>query len=361
MLSINSKLDYEMLRKICSTGHSRVPVYEEVEVPTSSVIEARNKSGSLIATPPAPERDEKTMLVKRIIGILLVKQVSNLMACYLSLILTTTSPSSVCSLIQAVRSPSKTWPQNDLFILTDATPLRQIKLNKVLFVPNNEPLMGILDRFQEGRSHMAVVSRFSVEKAKSVKKAVKQSLTQRIRQTVGISDDSSSSSESECSENDAASTESREIKRKRDNDDVPDGQIDQDATLRGNPVPKNGEDGGDSDGGNPEAGFSKRRFRLSRKKERKRQRKAQREKAKEGDIEAGETPQDATKRNGGFGLSSKEQTTPADAVLAEESVNEVCFTSFVPSLSEADALPIVFADIRSGDHAVGDHHSRRCS
>ena len=45
-------------------------------------------------------------------------------------------------------------------------------LNKVLFVPNNEPLLGILDKFQEGRSHMAFVSRLSVDKAKCVKMAV---------------------------------------------------------------------------------------------------------------------------------------------------------------------------------------------
>ena len=46
----------------------------------------------------------------------------------------------------------------------DAVPLRKIPLNKVPFVPNNEPLLGILDKFQEGRSHMAIVSRFSVDK-----------------------------------------------------------------------------------------------------------------------------------------------------------------------------------------------------
>jgi len=55
MLSIDSTLDYELLKKICLTGHSRVPVYEEVEVPVES-------SGRL----------EK---VKKIIGILLVKHV----------------------------------------------------------------------------------------------------------------------------------------------------------------------------------------------------------------------------------------------------------------------------------------------
>jgi metal transporter CNNM len=50
---------------------------------------------------------------------------------------------------------------------SDATPLRNIPLNKVPFVPNNEPLLGILDKFQEGTSHMAIVSRFSVEKVLS--------------------------------------------------------------------------------------------------------------------------------------------------------------------------------------------------
>lgn len=48
--------------------------------------------------------------------------------------------------------------------MIDATPLRKIPLNKVPFVPNNEPLLGMLDKFQEGRSHMAIVSRYSVEK-----------------------------------------------------------------------------------------------------------------------------------------------------------------------------------------------------
>lgn len=55
MLSIDSKLDYDTMKDICSTGHSRVPVYEEVEV-------AVNSSGRL----------EK---VKKIIGVLLVKHV----------------------------------------------------------------------------------------------------------------------------------------------------------------------------------------------------------------------------------------------------------------------------------------------
>lgn len=37
MLSITAKLDYETLRKVCLTGHSRIPVYEEVEVPVATL------------------------------------------------------------------------------------------------------------------------------------------------------------------------------------------------------------------------------------------------------------------------------------------------------------------------------------
>lgn len=73
-------------------------------------------------------------------------------------------------------------------LLIDATPLRAIGLHKVLFVPKDESLLGILDKFQEGRSHMAIVSRFSVEQAKVVKEAVKTGLMQKSKKSVGMSD-----------------------------------------------------------------------------------------------------------------------------------------------------------------------------
>ena len=47
------------------------------------------------------------------------------------------------------------------------------------------------------------------------------------------------------------------------------------------------------------------------------------EKAKQGDIKIGEVSQDTEKgKSGGFGLSLKEQITPIDAPLAEESTNK---------------------------------------
>ncbi|TFK35823.1 hypothetical protein BDQ12DRAFT_687625 [Crucibulum laeve] len=167
MLSIDSKLDYALLKKICQTGHSRVPVYEEVDVPVSVASPAR---ASADATPHTTQRTQK---VKKIVGILLVKQ---------------------CVLLDP----------------KDATPLRKIPLNKVPFVPNNEPLLGILDKFQEGRSHMAIVSRFSVEKAASVKKAVKRGLAQRFRERVGMGD-----TDSDSSDTDKESTDDEKGSRKK--------------------------------------------------------------------------------------------------------------------------------------------------
>ncbi|KDQ13557.1 hypothetical protein BOTBODRAFT_33567 [Botryobasidium botryosum FD-172 SS1] len=122
MLSIEAKLDYEVLARVVKSGHSRVPVYEEIEVGTAKM--------------------------KKIIGILLVKQ---------------------CVLLD---------PE-------DATPLRDIPLNKVPTVPFDEPLLGLLDRFQEGNSHMAVVSRIpriseSKDERGSVHQDVKVGLTRRF-------------------------------------------------------------------------------------------------------------------------------------------------------------------------------------
>ncbi len=55
MLSIDANLDYETLRKVSVTGHSRIPVYEEVEL--------SGPNGLNIKT-------------KKIVGVLLVKQVN---------------------------------------------------------------------------------------------------------------------------------------------------------------------------------------------------------------------------------------------------------------------------------------------
>jgi metal transporter CNNM len=63
MLSIDARLDYETLQKVCVTGHSRVPVYEEIESP------APNSQG---------------IKLKKIVGVLLVKQVCAIFVPYIN-------------------------------------------------------------------------------------------------------------------------------------------------------------------------------------------------------------------------------------------------------------------------------------
>ncbi|KAF8493569.1 hypothetical protein JB92DRAFT_2998552 [Gautieria morchelliformis] len=142
MLPLDARLDYATLRKVCESGHSRVPVYEEIEVPVYKDGDGKTDGGK----------------VKKIVGILLVKQ---------------------CVLLDP----------------KEATPVRSIPLNKVPSVPFDESLLGILDRFQEGRSHMAIVSLFSKGRAASVKEAVKLGLTRRFLNRVGLGEDGDEESE----------------------------------------------------------------------------------------------------------------------------------------------------------------------
>ncbi|KAF8063504.1 hypothetical protein FPV67DRAFT_248565 [Lyophyllum atratum] len=260
MLSIDSKLDYDLLKKICQTGHSRVPVYEEVDVPISTLggTDGGAKTG-------------RTKKLKKILGILLVKQ---------------------CVLLDP----------------KDATPLRKIPLNKVPFVPNNEPLLGILDKFQEGRSHMAIVSRFSVEKAASVKKAVKRGLTQRLRDRVGMGDSSDEEKDLEANSRLAQVKEGEEATLRDD------GVIEQDFATR---KPKS----------------FRGRSRLLRTTSNGRDTAAASEKWEEQDEEELETMEEEKKSGrSGFQLpkaaasmasmSMLEQSMPADAVLGKEGADE---------------------------------------
>ena len=180
--------------------------------------------------------------------------------------------------------------------MSDATPVRKIPLNKVPFVPNNEPLLGILDKFQEGRSHMAIVSRFSVEKAKSVQEEVKKGLTQRLKDRVGMGDSSSSESGSDESGDEATGTSTS----------------DRDATLRG-------------DG--PEGVKRKRKW--GRKGGKKRKASAENVDGKSGDIELGDVQKEKQQQSlVQTGLAKalsigREQRLPDDAVLAKEQADDV--------------------------------------
>ncbi|KAI1788587.1 hypothetical protein LXA43DRAFT_949836 [Ganoderma leucocontextum] len=269
MLSIDAKLDYETLRKVCLTGHSRIPVYEEVEIPVPRLVAQINISEADLMDATGSRlsldgRQTRTQKVKKIIGILLVKQ---------------------CVLLDP----------------NDATPVRKIPLNKVPFVPNNEPLLGILDKFQEGRSHMAIVSRFSVERAASVKKAVKRGLTQRLLDTVRMGDSSDSSSSED--EDEAPSPSSHKRRPRK-----PQGHSSNDETLH--------------DGSSAEIHFDDVPYNRQASRRRRRSKRA-------ADIEMGvvEDREGATKKRGLTlpkvgGWRGWEQSMPADAVLTKEGVDE---------------------------------------
>ncbi|KZT57729.1 DUF21-domain-containing protein [Calocera cornea HHB12733] len=147
-LDADAKLDYETLARVVKSGHSRIPVFEKA------------KEGDL-------ERI-------KCLGILLVKQ---------------------CVLLD---------PE-------DATPVRSIPLNKIPIVPFDEPLLGLLDRFQEGRSHMALVSRIPRqqepnltkvnEDSKSHKEA-KESLTRRFMNKMHMGDTDSEEEDDSTANND---------------------------------------------------------------------------------------------------------------------------------------------------------------
>lgn len=78
MLSIDAKLDYETLRKVCLTGHSRIPVYEEVEIPVPKLVAKVNIAEADLDASASrlslDGRQQQTQKVKKIVGILLVKQ-----------------------------------------------------------------------------------------------------------------------------------------------------------------------------------------------------------------------------------------------------------------------------------------------
>jgi metal transporter CNNM len=151
MLPFTAKLDYATLEKVVRSGHSRIPIYQEIEVeagPAKSGTTTPKKRLPLLSTftrkattdetnvkTGSPRLDSKyqsgqtqgeaegTKMVtrKKIVGTLLVKS---------------------CVLLD---------PE-------DAVPVSSMVINALPTVPADEPLLNVLNAFQEGRSHMAIVS-----------------------------------------------------------------------------------------------------------------------------------------------------------------------------------------------------------
>ncbi|CAD6909150.1 unnamed protein product [Tilletia controversa] len=146
MLPYSAKLDYATLERVVRSGHSRIPIYQEYDVPvvSHSGTATPSKKPSLLTTfarkasmgatnspklGPTATDDKSTnpgpgtefVKRKKILGSLLVKS---------------------CVLLD---------PE-------DATPLSEMVINAIPTVPGDEPLLNVLNVFQEGRSHMAIVS-----------------------------------------------------------------------------------------------------------------------------------------------------------------------------------------------------------
>lgn len=145
MLPFTAKLDYPTLEKVVRSGHSRIPIYQEVEVPVNQPRSGTNTprrklnllspfSRKSSVGPSGEEANDtkdstgaegdnavKTVIRKKVIGTLLVKS---------------------CVLLD---------PE-------DAVPVSSMIINALPTVPGDEPLLNVLNVFQEGRSHMAIVS-----------------------------------------------------------------------------------------------------------------------------------------------------------------------------------------------------------
>ena len=180
---------------------------------------------------------------------------------------------------------------------------------------------------------MAIVSRFSVEQAVSVKKAVKRGLTQRLLDKVGIGDSDSSSETSSDSESDDErhSTHRRKgaVKRK---------SFSRKSTMDSDNADTLREDGDTDAEGHTSSGSSggkkRTRFRVGRKKRRAADiemavRDVDQDSDGRKESNEGGEPQ-AKPRMGSFSLPKAsfgrwEQSMPADAVLAKQGADEVCF------------------------------------
>lgn len=217
------------------------------------------------------------------------------------------------------------------------------------------PLLGILDRFQEGRSHMAIVSRLSVEKAASVKKVVKRGLTQRLRDRVRMGDTDSSSSSSDDEDEKVKVKERKKTKKTKLRDvekalegetAVSDDDMDGEATLKGD--------------GTREKDFTVNNKHSTTFSGRGRSRgigKGVTSRQQSTDLEMGPTPEDKDrgKRRGSFAqleLGGLEQMTPADAVLAKEDAEEVTNQSILREIQILIFPSSCKGSIRPSCHSV---------
>lgn len=155
MLPLTARLDYPTLERIVRSGHSRIPVYQDVE---------STAEGSGPWTPKG--KDTTISKIGRSLGLRQAVSLNNPP--------TSGGPSYFDNPLAAAPESMKTPPpapkvhrkivgallvkQCVLLDPEDAVPVSEMVINALPTVPWDEPLLNVLNVFQEGRSHMAIVS-----------------------------------------------------------------------------------------------------------------------------------------------------------------------------------------------------------
>ncbi|WFD19273.1 hypothetical protein MCAP1_001496 [Malassezia caprae] len=155
MLPLTACLDYPTLERIVRSGHSRIPVYQDVD----STME-----GSGLWTPKG--KDTTISKIGRSLGLRQAVALNNQPV--------SAGPSYMDNPLAAAPESVKTPPpapkvhrkivgallvkQCVLLDPEDAVPISEMVINALPTVPWDEPLLNVLNVFQEGRSHMAIVS-----------------------------------------------------------------------------------------------------------------------------------------------------------------------------------------------------------
>lgn len=155
MLPLTARLDYQTLERIVRSGHSRIPVYQDVD----SAME-----GSGLWTPKG--KDTTISRIGRSLGLRQAVALNNQPV--------SAGPSYMDNPLAVATESVKTPPpapkvhrkivgallvkQCVLLDPEDAVPVSEMVINALPTVPWDEPLLNVLNVFQEGRSHMAIVS-----------------------------------------------------------------------------------------------------------------------------------------------------------------------------------------------------------
>ncbi|WFD27056.1 hypothetical protein MNAN1_002052 [Malassezia nana] len=159
MLPLTAHLDYPTLERIVRSGHSRIPVYQDVD---------SSMEGSGLWTPKG--KDTTILRIGRSLGLRPAVSLNDappgIATSY------TGNPFAAAPDLNKTPPPAPKVHRKIVGALLvkqcvlldpdDAVPVSEMVINALPTVPWDEPLLNVLNVFQEGRSHMAIVSPHSV-------------------------------------------------------------------------------------------------------------------------------------------------------------------------------------------------------